>query len=396
MGDALRVVMELTHVPTERVVLVEKVDGKLSDIFAIQDRLAEKAAAALELRERAADAAKATAPASAPALDAYASYTKGRQHWIKMTKGEFDRAQELYEQAVAQDPNYADALAGLAAVHGLRFTFTTDPHELERAIAHARRAIAVTPDHSEAHVWLAYALWRSRDLDGALKTIERATELGEVNHYPAYFKACMLLNKGEPEPALPLYQKAVGLFAAFGFAWVGLANTHLRLGRYDEAEWSFDRAIELETKGFHSTSGAGAWLGECLRQQGRLDEARRACLDALDAIERSDHMYRDTFRGICLDVLGRVALEQDDPEGARTAYHQAVLHLGGRPRTLGGGHLLCQAFAGRAAADRDAAALREARALYETRTKGDWSWLWHCEEFVTLETLRFAEARISR
>ena len=188
----------------------------------------------------------------------------------------------------------------------------------------------------------------------------------------------MRLERGEPERALPLYQRSIELVPGFGFAWVGLGWTHLALDRSVEAQWSFRRAIALESQGLHSTAGAAGYLAESLRRAGRLDEARAACLEGLDAFERSDHMYRDTFRAICLVILGRTALDLGDLEAARTAFRQCLLHLGGRPRKLGGGFLACQATAGQAAADRDPAALAAARGSFTQRTPGDWSWFWQC------------------
>jgi eukaryotic-like serine/threonine-protein kinase len=382
MGDALRVVLELVHVPTERAVVTEKLDGGLAEIFALQDRLGQRAAAALELRESP-DREGGAEHGTEPALGAYECFTRAQQHWIRMTKGEFDQAQELFEEAVRLEPDYADALTGLAAVHDMRFTFTTDPAELECALGFARRAAALDPAHAGAHVWLAYALWRRGDLDEALATICRAGALDPSNHYPLYFEGCMRLHRGEPERALLLYQRVVTLAPIFGFAWVGLGWAHMELGRPVEAQWSFGRAIALETRGYHSTAGAAGYLAESLRREGRLDEARAQCLAGLEAVERTDHMYRDTFRAICLIVLGRTALDAGDTAAARAAFHQCALHLGGRPRTLGGGHLGCQALAGRAAADRDAGALAEARARLAARAPGDWSWFWQCTDADT-------------
>ncbi len=384
LGPALRIVLEVTHVPTERSVLVEKFDGTLDELFAIQDRIGARAAEALALGERTA------ATASAPALGAYECWTRGRQHWIRMAKGGFERAHELYEDAIQQQPDYADPLAGLGAIHGLRFTFTTDPKELDAAIAFTRRALAVDPNHVEAHVWLAYALWRRGTMDEALDSIRHATALDPSNHYPPYFHACMLLSKEQFEAALPLYQRAVDLSPGVGFAWLGLGSTHGRLGRLAEARFCLERAIELETQGFHATSGAAGVLGETLRRAGALEEARAACLAGLESVERSDHMYRDTFRAICLNALGRTALDCGDVEAARAAFHQSVLHLGGRPRTLGGGHLACQAHAGLARTDGDAEELALARRAYANRAPGDWSWFWQCEDFITLEDLNAA------
>jgi len=106
-------------------------------------------------------------------------------------------------------------------------------------------------------------------------------------------------------------------------------------------------------------------------------------------------MYRDTFRAICLNALGRTALDQGDAEAAVTAFHPCELHLGGRPRTLGGGFLLAQAMAGRAAAEGDEALLRGANDAFERRSALDLSWLWRCDETTTRADLRAAHARLT-
>jgi len=389
LGPALRALMEITHVPTDQVTTSEKLDGQLNDLFAMQDKLAERAATALSLRESAPESERDARPAAAT-LGAYECCTRGQELWIRMTKGNFDRAEDLFEEAIRLEPAYADALAGLAAVHDMRFTFTTDPAELALAVGFARRAVAADPGHANAHVWLAYGLWRMGKSEEGLQAIQRAMELDPQNYYPPYFAACMRLATENPAAALSLYQGAVERGPGFGFAWLGLGHTHLELGHHEEAIWSFERALEMESRGFHASAGAAGFLGECFRRQGRLDEARAQCLAGIEHVERTDHMYRDTFRAICLNALGRTALDQGDTEAARTAFHQCELHLGGRPRTLGGGYLLTQAKAGLAAASGDAAPLREAQAAFATRRELDWSWIWMCDEATTQSDLQRA------
>ena len=386
LGPSLRTLMEITHVPTDEVTTSEKLDGAVNDLFAMQDRLAERTASAMSLRERETepDARAATT------LGAYECYTRGQDLFIRMSKGNFDRAEDLFEEAIASEPAYADALAGLAAVHDMRFTFTTDPAELERAVDFARRGVAADPRHAGAHVWLGYGLWRMGRTEEGLASTHRAMELDPASFYPPYFAACMHLTRAHPAAALPLYQCAVERGPGFGFAWVGLAHTHLQLGHDAESVWSFERALELESRGSHATAGAAGYLGECFRRQGKLEEARTQCLAGLDHVERTDHMYRDTFRAICLNALGRTALDQGDLEAARAAFHQCELHLGGRPRTLGGGFLMTQAMAGLAATDDDDARLHAATVALETRRELDWSWFWMCEEATTREDLQRA------
>lgn len=207
----------------------------------------------------------------------------------------------------------------------------------------------------------------------------------------------MRLHRGEPAAALPLFQEAVTKVPVFGFAWLGLGWAHQELGNTVEAQWSLGKAIALESRTFHATAGAACYLAESLRREGRLEEARARCMEGLDAVERSDHMYRDTLRALCLIVLGRVALDRDDPKAARTAFRQATLHLEGRPRTLGGGSLACQAEAGRAAADRDPGALRAAQARLAAHAPGDWSWFWLCTDVeARADVARAAEVIAAR
>lgn len=373
MGPSLRVFMQITHAPTEEIAATEKLDGRMDDIFAMQDRLSAKAAEALRLGDRAGGAQAR----SAPALGAYEYCTRGRQSWATLTKGGFDRAEELYLEAVRLEPDYPDALAGLASVHDMRFPFTTDRSELEKARDFARRAVELAPEHAEAHIWLGYALWRLQGSDDPLPLLQRAAVLNPENSYSPYFCGCILCSRDDYAGAVPHFQRAVELAPGHGFAWVSLGVCHTQLGHLPEAEWSFLRGVEIERSGVHATAGAAGYLGECLRRQGRLEEARAQCLAGLEAVERSDHMYRDTFRAMCLNTLGRAALDQGDHEAALAAFRQSELHLGGRPRTLAGGWFLCQALAGIASAlgpgPDGEESLRRARDLFEKRNRSDWS-----------------------
>src|SRR5262249_56574141 len=118
--------------------------------------------------------------------------------------------------------------------------------------------------------------------------------------------------------------------------------------------------------------------------------------ERLDAVERSDSMYRDSFRAICLCALGRTALAQSDPAAARAAFGQAVAHLHGRPRGLGGGQLMVQALAGLARAGEGAGRLDEAEALFAGRRGHDFSALWTCTDEVSLLELARAAAAVGR
>lgn len=391
-GTGLRVLMTVTEIPTGRIVSSEKLDGTMEGVFALQDRLAERAASALQL-----DVPAAQTPGKrGPDLSAHECFTRGMQFWFRMGKASFEQATEMFETAARLDPSHAGALAWLAGAHNMRFTFTTDRDWLTRAIDCAGRAAALDPTSSVAQVWLGYATWRMGDFGRALAHLEKARELDPRNHYPLYFTACILYDRRRHAEALALFQRVVAMAPDFGFGWLGLGNAHMVLGSYTEATWSLERCVSLEAQGAHATAGAKGYIGECLRRQGQFDAARDACIAGLEAVERTDHMYRDTFRGISLAAIGRTALDQGDAQAAEAAFHQLVLHLQGRARTLGGGFLLCQALAGLARATSNAAPFDEAMQRFARRDAYDWSWLWMAEEFIALHDMAAAARVLGR
>jgi serine/threonine protein kinase/tetratricopeptide (TPR) repeat protein len=390
MGPALRITTRLTEVPTGLVIAAEKVDGKFDDVFEMQDRLATAVVSRLD-RAAIASVPQSSAPASVQAFELYA---RGRRFTDRLEKGTFEQAQDLFEEAIRMEPRYAPALGGLAMIHALRFTFTTDPGVLVEAERYARRAIEADPAYGEPHVWLSYTILRRKDPEGAFAEAQRAAALDPQLVYAHYFSGCAKALHGRHEEAVPHLQKALALDPNHPFSWLGLGVVHAEVGNHQEAIWCLRKTMELEgTEARGPTAGAGGFLAEALRRAGDLEGARRAALQGLASAEKTDHMYRDTFRGISLLALGRTALDQGDLAAAHAAFHQAVLHARGRPLALGGGYLLTQALAGLARSGDGEAALDEAVSLFESRAGFDFSWTWSLhEDFTHLELSRAARA----
>ena len=389
LGDALRVTMRVIEAPTGRAVATETCDGVVSRIFDVHDQIVKRTLAALALE---AD----TPPAPRPGISSYELYARGRRLFLRLEKGSMDQAGSYYEQAVEADAGNAAARSGLAGFHAMRFTFTTDSTALRVAADLATRAIAADSTRADARNWLGYALWRLGDYDASATELARA--LQPTWFFPWYFGAAVEIVRGRPDDALILAQRAVALEPQQSFPMWFLACLHADAGRYAEALWCFDRSEVIE----HAGAGSAQWAGlagyhaECLRRVGRLDTARTTCLDAIEEVERSDHMYRDSHRAVCLVTLGRIALQQTDREAAEAAFRQALAHIKGRDRTLAGGFLAVQALAGLAQADRDAEAFAEAGRLYAERDRFDFSWLHFCWDDVTLLSLARAATALGR
>jgi TolB-like protein len=386
-GNHLSVNAELVEVSTGQVLLEDAHDSALGYLFEIQRRLADACAAALNRK-----GPPPSASPDGPSLSAFEAYCRGLRMRKRLEKGSLDEARELYERAADADPTYSAPLSELAAVHGLRFIFTTDPRDLDRALAYATRALAADDANAEAHVWKGYALYRLGRFEESLEAERRAMEIDPSDFYAPYFGGGTLIALGRRRDAIGLLQRAVALAPDAGVCWLYLGCTQLCLNLLTEARYSLGKAHELEG-GSDAMPGVAGYLGESLRRAKMLDMAHAHCLLGLDSVERSDHMYRDSIRAFCLCALGRTAIEANSPAAARAAFGQVVAQMQGRPRALGGGHLLVQALAGLARSGEGDAPYSEALRVFHAREGLSFQYFHGCHDDVTLlELARAADA----
>src|SRR5436309_6619469 len=113
VNDQVRVNVQLINALTNAHLWAEIYDRKLSDIFAVQSDIAKTVADTLQARLT---GSEKQMMAAAPTTDtaAYELYHKGRSLWEKRSGDNIPKAIAFYEQAIARDPNYALAYAGLS------------------------------------------------------------------------------------------------------------------------------------------------------------------------------------------------------------------------------------------------------------------------------------------
>ncbi len=380
-GESLELEAAVTDAASGEIVARETVEGALESIHPLKDALCRAILRGLDVD---------TPPigGAGPHVNAFECYARARRLFHRLDKGTLDEARELYERAVELDPTYAWALSGLAGVYAMRFPFRTDAQDLERAAEYARRAIAADPKLSDPHAWLSYALMRQERMEEALEAAALAERLDPLNVFAPYYAGCVHCFSGRPAQAVAPLQRALAIDASHGFAWMILGGAHLSLANLAAARWCFERAVALERAGVPGAPvAAGAYIAECLRLEGVLEEARKTCLEAIETAERSDHMYRDTYRGIALCCLARIAFDRGDVPAARAALTQVLAHVRGRDRMLGGGHLAVQALAGLARAGDGAPSWHEAHTLFAARPRFNFSVMGGCDDATSLHAL---------
>ena len=178
-GDRIRITMQLINAADGYHLWSESYDRKLTDVFAVQDEIAQAVVGALKLKllQPAPSRERRTAN-----IKAFNEYLLGRQLFHRNNVDGFRRAKEAFERAVTLDPGYAAAWAGLA----LATFWVADSAESlsaikagqDRAVAAAEKAIALAPDLPDGYLARGFVRvpvqW---DFDGARADLERALAL---------------------------------------------------------------------------------------------------------------------------------------------------------------------------------------------------------------------------
>jgi len=177
--ERIRVAVSLTDTNRNAVLWSEKYDAEPKDIFAVQDQITRRISGALALRVTGLELARsATKPPNN--LEAYDLVLRGRDLLSRLTRSANAQARDLFERAIALDPNYGPAYVGLGQVdmRAANQGWTQDPGgALERAEKLAQKAIALDDLSSGAHALLGDVAVQFGDYDRALAELKRAIDL---------------------------------------------------------------------------------------------------------------------------------------------------------------------------------------------------------------------------
>ncbi len=244
-GQRVRIVAHLVDPRTEKHLWGETFDRQLSDIFEVQSEVAQQITGALSLALSPEEKQRVEKKATSDA-DAYNLYLLGRFHANKWSEADVQKAIEYFQLAIAKDPTYAVAYAGLAdAYELLSIGFSSKPpvEYLAQAKTMALKALDMDDSLAEAHTSLAYARWLA-DLDWT------AAERG--------------------------FKRAIELQSSYVMAHEWYAEYLAALGRHDEAISEIKRAQQLDPLSVPVTRAVGWILYFGRRYDQAIEELRKA------------------------------------------------------------------------------------------------------------------------
>jgi eukaryotic-like serine/threonine-protein kinase len=239
-GDTLNVETEMVDVNNGSQIWGEQYQRKASDIATLQDDIASDISGQLRLKVSGEEKKHATENA-----EAYQFYVKGRFYLAQRTRESLYKALDQFNQAVAKDPNYAQAYTGLADAYLLLLDrgWISNDEASPKIRNAAQRAIALDPTLAEPHAALAGVKETDWDWAAAEADYRKAIGLNPNDATSHHWYSTLLENLGRFKEALAENEKALALDPASpqmnaNHAWI-LFDMH----RYDDALAESNRLI---------------------------------------------------------------------------------------------------------------------------------------------------------
>ncbi len=292
-NDQVRVNVQLINAMTDAHLWAETFDRKLTDIFAVETEIAKTIADTLQVKlsgsEQHAMAARPTQNTEAHQL-----YLKGRFFWNKRTGNDLKKSVDYFEQAIAADPNYALAYAGIADAYVFLPGYTAcAPRDCyPKAMAAAKKALELDDTLAEAHTTLALAIWYyDFDFSQANREFQRAIELNP-NYATGHqqYGNNTLSALGRFDEAIAEGKRAVELDPLSLVINADLGMNYYYARRYDEAISQLRKTLEMDPGYYY----AHVDLGQVLA-------AKRAFGEAISEYQKARALNDDPF---VLGLLG--------------------------------------------------------------------------------------------
>ena len=330
-NDRVRVNVQLINALTDAHLWADTYDRQLTDIFAVESEIAKTIAETLQARltgsEKAMIAAQPTNDTTA-----YELYHKGRSLWEKRSGDNLPKAIAFYEQAIARDPKYALAYAGLANSYVLLPLYFSVPQRdaMAKAREAALKALQIDPKLAEAHNALGKILnFDDLDLAGAEREFQRAIEL-QPNNATAHqwYGNGPLDSLGRFDEAVAETKQAVELDPLSPIINTDRAYPLYYARRYDEAMAQAKKTIELDPGFFYSRQILGMILqakGDLPGAIAQFEKARQLSGDPLHLALLVVAKTKMGDKNIAQQVLAE--LDKVHPDRQGLAYDRALVYL---------------------------------------------------------------------
>lgn len=196
----IRISVRLTDAATRTSVWAEQYDRPLADIFDVQDEVADMVAATISQKLEIELASRALRKPSS-SLKAYELTLRGQWHYLEYSRDGCDKAIDCLERALAEDPDYPEALFWLGACKCLRFEIAFDWESTREGLELIERVIKISPTDSKPFIGYSVSAGFIHGPDKPRSMIEHAMRLNPNNHYAIAQRAVVAIYDGQIDAA---------------------------------------------------------------------------------------------------------------------------------------------------------------------------------------------------
>ncbi|MEP6787191.1 MAG: tetratricopeptide repeat protein [Acidobacteriota bacterium] len=287
-GDDLTLYLELIDTKTGDQIWGGQYNKKLSGLVSLQTEIARDVSDKLRQKLTGADEQR-LAKVSTANTEAYQLYLKGRYFWNKFTPADQQKASEYFNQAIASDPGYALAYAGLADTYGSSATNGWIPptEGYQKGKAAAKKALEIDEGLAEAHVSFgAMSMFFDFDWQTAEREYKRALELNPNYELTYELYSYLLSARGRPDEAIAMAQRGLQVDPLSALLSDDVASAYYFGRQYDHAIKQYQKSLEIEP----DRPEAHMALGNVYDQQGRYNESVVEYQKAISLSERTSNV----------------------------------------------------------------------------------------------------------
>ena len=303
----IRLNVHLIETGTGKTVWAERYDRLLTDIFKIQDELAERIVLTLEVKLAPEEKSRIISNYLV-SLDAYEAFLRGVDYYTKRSLADNQLAIESFSKAIELDPNFARAYGGLALAYSWASADAGRGNAQQTqtlASETVDRAIEIDAGIPQVYFVKGRIELYKKNYEAAIRQIQKAIDI-EPSYADAYALLASTLHfSGRPNEGLDAMKRAVLLNPRVPAAYLMIRGScHYAAGAYDQAENDLLRSLDINPNYLQSK----VWLAATYAAQGRVEDAQwetdeiRALAPEIDAawIERAypiqDAHYKQNFR----------------------------------------------------------------------------------------------------
>jgi tetratricopeptide (TPR) repeat protein len=269
-GDALTVSVELVDTADNSNLWGERYSRRLEDVITLEQEITRSITDELRIELTTEEETRLTKRHTNNS-EAYRLCLRGRYRYDKLTIEDVNAAIDYFEQAIALDPEYAAAHAGLADAYmafGSDLAVLPTQEVLPKAEQAALRALEIDDDFAEAHVSLGFIRFSDWDWATAEREYKRALELDPRSIFGHEMYSWYLANMGRLVEAIDDVKVAIDLEPMALNPNLNLAHFYVMAGRSADAISQVEDTMEVHAHHYLNWN-----LGYAYLQQSRFDEA---------------------------------------------------------------------------------------------------------------------------